>query len=139
MKHINLKSLTELIDNHKLRSLDRCRENVWKRAAISFFLRDNGFSLEMIGTMLNRNHATIIHSLKIYNNNINYRDFYNFVTEFEEELNCLYIEIDETGFNSLPQQVVNCMSFTDFMRLKKQVMSKMNLIKKQQKNEIEKL
>lgn len=139
MKYINLKALTDLIDRHQLRTNSRDRDGVWKRSATSFFLRENGFSLEMIGTLLNRNHATVIHALKTYNNNINYRDFYSFVMDFEDELNCLYLEVDDTGFNNLPHQVVNCTSYTDFVKLKKQVIGKMNLIKKQQRTEIEML
>ena len=86
MKTINLDKLNEVITIYGLKNKSRDRSLVWNRAAVYKFLRDNGFSLDSIGKMFGKNHATVINGLKIYSLNERYNDFQSYIMPIENEL-----------------------------------------------------
>ena len=120
-RYIDMVGLIALIDKHNLKNQSRKRENVWKRSAIAYVLRERGFTLDVIGNLLNKNHATIIHYLKLYANNVIYTDFASFLDMFEEEIELLYDNISLDGTLNLAESIVRCSSYSDFISLKRKV------------------
>jgi len=62
----------ELINEYDLTSKSRKQDYIWNRSAVYNFLHLCNYSLTEIGRMLDKNHATVIHGLKLYDNNLMY-------------------------------------------------------------------
>lgn len=91
MKEIDEYILKQVIHKHRLLDASRLRPNVWKRSALSKFLRKHGYSLSQIGRMIGKDHATIIHAQKIYDNNLMYDDFRQCIAQLESDLeDCVF-------------------------------------------------
>jgi len=56
----------QIIEEYDLRSKSRKRELVYKRVYVTKYLRTYGISFEKIGEMLNKNHSTCVHYIKVY-------------------------------------------------------------------------
>jgi chromosomal replication initiation ATPase DnaA len=56
----------EIIEEYDLTSKSRKREMVYKRAFLTKYLRSYGISFEKIGRMLNKNHATCVHYVHLF-------------------------------------------------------------------------
>lgn len=56
----------EIIQEYDLTSKSRKREKVYKRAFVTKYLRSYGISFEKIGRMLNKNHATCVHYVNLF-------------------------------------------------------------------------
>tara|TARA_R110000744_G_scaffold90273_1_gene175289 strand:+ start:463 stop:1101 length:639 start_codon:yes stop_codon:yes gene_type:complete len=65
-----IKEATEVITGCDITIKTRKREYVQARNLFSHFSREAGYTLEKIGEFLNKDHATIIHSLKSFQNDI---------------------------------------------------------------------
>ncbi len=58
-----VEKVLEFIERDKLNSKSRLRELIHKRVYLYAFLRSNGYKLQEIGKMFNRDHATVIHGI----------------------------------------------------------------------------
>jgi len=56
----------EIIEEYDLRSKSRKRELVYKRAFLTKYLRSYGIAFHKIGDMLDKNHATCHHYIKVF-------------------------------------------------------------------------
>lgn len=65
-----IKEATEVVTNCDITIKTRKREHVQARNLFSHFAREAGYTLEKIGAFLNKDHATIIHALKSFQNDI---------------------------------------------------------------------
>ena len=65
-----IKEATEAVTGCDITIKTRKREYVQARNLFSHFSREAGYTLEKIGAFLNKDHATIIHSLKSFQNDI---------------------------------------------------------------------
>ena len=91
MTHIDEQLLSEVIDKHDIMNPSRLRQHVWKRSALCRFLRKNGYTFGKIGQMINKDHATIIHAQKVYENNSIYDDFKACIATIESDLqDCVF-------------------------------------------------
>lgn len=95
MRQIDEQLLTDVMDKHDILNPSRLRQYVWKRSAFCTFLRKHGYTFARIGQMLEKDHATIIHALKIYDNNKRYADFKACVMPIESDL-------QDCAFESMP-------------------------------------
>ena len=95
MRQIDEQLLTDVMDKHDILNQSRLRQHVWKRSAFAYFLRKHGYTFARIGQMLEKDHATIIHALKIYDNNKRYADFKACVMPIESDL-------QDCAFESMP-------------------------------------
>lgn len=89
MKQIDLKKVVYICERNGLIKKSRKREKVYARAAAFNFIRKNTkLSLSSIGDLLNKDHATVLHSLKLYNNFIQQKDevFLWNIRSIEEQL-----------------------------------------------------
>lgn len=58
--------ILHVIERDNLATKDRGREKIHKRAFLCAILREQKYPLNYIGKLFNRNHATVIHSIKNY-------------------------------------------------------------------------
>jgi len=58
--------ILHVIERDDLSTKDRRREKLHKRAFLCAILRKQEYPLSFIGKLFNRNHATVIHSIKNY-------------------------------------------------------------------------
>ena len=69
-----LQLITELIDKYELKNKSRIRDVLFKRYYLYNELRELGFSLSQIGSFFGKNHATILHGLRVHKDLSSYRD-----------------------------------------------------------------
>lgn len=87
------------------RSTVRNRFNVFARCAISIQLRKDGECFEGIGNFLNKNHASIMHGVKLHDDRMiydkEYQELYNsFLLEIDESVNLEKAISDELKFKA---------------------------------------
>ena len=97
MKEIDLKKVVYICERNGLMKKSRKREKVYARAAAFNFIRKNTkLSLSSIGDLLNKDHATVINALRMYDNFIGQKDeiFLWNIRSIEEQLdNCEKVTI----------------------------------------------
>ena len=81
--------IKDIIKKYDLMHKSREQEYMFKRHYFCYFLRTLGYTFEEIGRILNKNHATIINSVKMANDLMEYKDdkFSRVVYKLEHELN----------------------------------------------------
>ncbi len=81
--------IRDIVKKYDLRNKSREQEYVFKRHYFCYFMRTLGYTFEEIGKYLNKGHATIINSVNMANDLIEYKDdkFSRVVYELEHELN----------------------------------------------------
>lgn len=90
MKEIDLKKVVYICERNGILKKTRKREVVYRRAAAYNFLRKNTkLSLTAIGDLFDRDHATVINALRMYDNFIGQKDeiFLWNIRSIEEQLN----------------------------------------------------
>jgi len=96
MKQIDLKKVVYICERNGILKQTRQREIVYQRAAAYNFVRKNTkLSLAAIGQIFGKNHATVLHALKVY---------YYFVKEKDE--------IFLWNIKSIEAQLNNCEKVT---------------------------
>ena len=71
---MDLNEVKQYIKANKLDTKNRKRPQVYQRAFLSAYLYDNGATLEEIGKLFNRHHATIMHSISLHTDLSSYKD-----------------------------------------------------------------
>ena len=126
---VNINILQKIIDDFDLKERTRKREYVWNRSAVCTFLRKYGFSFEQIGRFLRLNHATVIHNIKLYENNISYDDFQYYVKPIEIQLNkTLETDLEHLLNRLSPFEVdfLHCHSLRDYTALKSKLLERVS-------------
>lgn len=83
---IDLRKVEDVIERYDLKNKNRSRRFIWNRYAFYKFMRDNGFTLYSIGNMVDKDHATVLNGINIYNQNKRYADFQGSVMDIEVDL-----------------------------------------------------
>lgn len=118
-------TVTELIDELDLKSKSRKRELVYTRCIIYKYLRNKGFSLDMIGQMLNRAHCTILYGLNQYdilNENIKY--YHDFAEIKENVLLKLGLTADLTKkaeLSNIEKRILDCKNYMDLVKVQQEL------------------
>lgn len=112
-------TVTELINELDLKSKSRKRELVYTRNILYKHLRNKGISLQAIGKMFNRDHATVLFGLNQYDRLINYDDF----KELQESV-CNRLELNhklkpKAEVSYLENRVLECKTLKRLDRTKK--------------------
>ena len=71
---MDLNEVKQYIKDNRLNTKNRKRPQVYQRAFLSAYLYDNGVTLEEIGRLFNRHHATIMHSISLHTDLTSYKD-----------------------------------------------------------------
>lgn len=119
----------KLIEKDELNTNLRVHENVFKRVAISNLLRIEGYSTTEIGKLFNRDHSTVVHYSKRYQE---YKDWNDF-NEIEMYV-AVELELETTTFDeeleplSLPERIVRCNTYWQFRKLRDKVIDELSTI-----------
>lgn len=127
---MNLIKITELIERYELNTSSRKREKVYIRSVLYHFLRSNKMTLDRIGKMFGKNHATILHGLECYNRNKNYSDFKDLIYLIEKELevSCIDIEDEEKlKLTEIELDILEANSIQDFWQVKNNLIKKLSI------------
>ena len=124
-----LEKAKKLIEKDNLNSMSRVQELVWERVAISHLLRIEGYSTTKIGKLFNRDHSTIVHYGKLYDQAKNWDDYKEMETYVSIELDLENTEFDkELEELTLPERVVRCTSYWQFRKLREKVIDELSTI-----------
>lgn len=129
---MNLIKITELIERYELNTSSRKREKVYIRSVLYHFLRNNKMTLDRIGKMFSKNHATILHGLECYERNKNYPDFKELISLVENELEVSCIEIEDEEKLKLTEielDILEANSIQDFWQVKNNLIKKLSIKK----------
>jgi hypothetical protein len=74
--------------------------------AVYNFMREGGFSLEKIGSLVDKDHATVMNGLKTYQLNIAYDDFKAYVKQIEDDLFYCFDCYDDANINEVICMVI---------------------------------
>ena len=127
MKEIDIDSLMQIIDFHGLRSKSRKRNLVYKRSFLCRTLRDMNFTLSFIGDLINKDHATVIHALRVYEENVNYIDFVEYIGDLPSDIekcfidNALFAPISKKKISIIEHQLLKTTKYGDFIKLKQEL------------------
>lgn len=79
----------DLIDRYKLKTRCRKREYIYNRYVVFNYLKSYQVPLEMIGSLFEMNHTTVVNGLKVYNDLTATKDytFHLLTAEISSELN----------------------------------------------------
>ena len=121
--------LIEFIKVNELDAPNRKRQKVYQRAILYRFLRDRGYTLEMIGQLFNRDHATVLNGLKIGDIVCNYPDYQSESLKMSIFLNDL-IDQDQVQqlltveeVDSFQFRMISCRTLRDFRNLQREVLA----------------
>lgn len=127
---MNLIKITELIERYELNVPSRKREKVYIRSVLYHFLRSNKMTLDRIGKMFGKGHATILHGLECYERNKNYPDFKELISLVENELEVSCIDIEDEDKLKLTETELNILeanSLQDFWQVKNNLIKKLSI------------
>ena len=106
-------------DKH-LTQRNRLRYFTERRQVVYNILREEGLTLKKIGNIMERDHATVLHNLRAYDNNIKYKEFRDFVDLVYLEGD-LFKEQKPDKVKSLTEKVLTCENFWQMRRLQEEL------------------
>lgn len=126
---IKEEKLIEFIKVNELDNPNRSRQKVYQRSILYRFLRDRGYTLEMIGDLFDRDHATVLHGLKSAEAVCEYPDYKTEVLKMTMFLNDLIdqdqvqqlLTVDEV--DSFQFRMISCRTLRDFRALQREVLT----------------
>ena len=88
-KRYNISNLDQIIEMFDLKKKDRHQPYLYRRYYLYYILHKNGYSMTHIGKIFNKDHASIIHGIRVHKNMIHIKDKYYklFVDELDEIIN----------------------------------------------------
>lgn len=123
MNMLKIEKIIELIERDDLASKDRYRDLIYKRSFLYAVLKENGWHLSKIGKLFNRNHATVINALKVYEQFYKHDKLYDStIKHYVKELLDEEVEIDEDK-PSIYQDIMNCHNTTELMLIKQRILA----------------
>ncbi len=90
-----MEEIIKYIEDNKLNSKDRYRHIVYKRFYLSNLLRNNGLTLQEIGKIFKKDHATIMYGIKIH------KDFMS----INDSIYIEHTEQERLLFENCPEQI----------------------------------
>lgn len=116
----------ELIESYNLKDKTRERATLYKRYYLYNELRGCGFSLTNIGEIFGKNHATIIHGLRVHKDLTSYRDedYRNEVHQLKEYLDGSVLVLPPQNgrqVRDLKTDILDARSLREFKRIRKRV------------------
>lgn len=116
----------ELIETYNLKDKTRERGTLYKRYYLYNELRSCGFSLENIGQIFGKHHATIIHGLRVHRDLNSYRDedYKNEIYQLKEYLEgSVLILPPQNGrkVRDLKTDILDARTILEFKRIRKRV------------------
>jgi hypothetical protein len=120
------------INTNGLNTPSRHREHVYKRAILMTFLRDRGLRLTEIGRMFNRDHATVLHGVKIYEAQKSYEDFQAMEYFMQSDLSQMVdtdsiskLATPEHGLTEFEFLILGCKNMRQVKKIQKAISNKL--------------
>lgn len=111
-----MEKVMELIERDDLKSKHRAYEKVSKRFYLYHILRRNGMTLTVISKLFEKNHASVIHGIKVYKNRveINDRQMIGHLEEYRQ-----IIEGIEVKYHNLSEDIKSAKTLEDLNTIKR--------------------
>lgn len=111
-----MEKVMELIERDNLKSKRRTYEKVSKRFYLYYILRRNGMTLSLISNLFEKNHASVIHGIKVHKNRVETKDRHTIV-HLEEYRQI--IEGIEVEYHNLREDIKSASTLKDLNTIKK--------------------
>jgi len=113
-----IQNVIEVVEKHDLKKVSRKQEIIYPRYYIYSLLRDAKYSLSAIGRIFNKDHASVLHGIKMHKLYTKNKDkVYEMLTE---QVKCeIYITPKEYN---LKEEVLKCTSIKKLEIIKKQIL-----------------
>lgn len=127
MREIDIESLKQVIEFHGLKTKTRKRNLVYKRSFLCRTLRDMNFTYSFIGSLISKDHTTVIHALKVYDENINYIDFLEYLGELPNDIeNCIINQepvtiVKKQRMSEIEKKLLTATKYGEFVQLKREL------------------
>jgi hypothetical protein len=123
-----LEKINDLIEKYGLKNTTRRRDVLFKRYFVYNELRNHGLSLTMIGEIFGKNHATVLHGLRVHKDMLSYRDA-DYVAEtcaIQAELNDLEFPniskvFKRDKYYDLKEDLLEAKNYNTFKRIQRRV------------------
>jgi hypothetical protein len=127
---MKIENVKEVIERYKLATPNRARPLIYMRAILYTKLRDNKWTLQQIGKLFNKDHATVLHGLKCYQSNIKYKDFQEINTRIEQELNLAICDIEPESklqLTDIELDILDANNIHQFWEIKNNLIQKLSI------------
>lgn len=123
-----LEKINDIIEKYSLKNKTRRRDVLFKRYFVYNELRNYGLSLSMIGEIFGKNHATVLHGLRVHKDMLSYRD-----VDYVAETCAIQAELDGLEFPNvsgvfkrdryydMKEDILNANTFLMFKRIQRRV------------------
>lgn len=112
-----------MIQRDNLDSKDRHRDLIYKRSYLYAILREQGWNLSEIGRLFNRDHATVINGLRIYDNYYGVDKIYDRYIKHYDSIFRPHIDEIIKSKDSIYQDIINCHNTTELRLIKEKIVS----------------
>lgn len=134
MRQELLEKVKEVINRDELDSSCRAQQMVYQRAFIYHLMQKHGYSLTSTGKLFNRNHATIINGLNLYNSIKNDSVFLDYISSYIVEFeDFLYLTPSLTKLSKIEEAVLKCENYHQLVALQERIRNGEFSTKKQNK------
>jgi hypothetical protein len=127
---MKIENVKEVIERYQLDKKNRKREVIYIRSILYTQLRNEKWTLAQIGKLFNKDHATILHGLRCYQENIKYQDFKDINNRIEQELNLATQEIQPESKLQLTEielDILEANNITQFYEIKNNLIKKLSI------------
>lgn len=127
---MKIENVKEVIERYKLDQKNRKREIIYIRSILYTHLRNEKWTLAQIGKLFNKDHATILHGLRCYQENIKYQDFKDINNRIEQELNLATQEIEPEAklqLTDIELDILEANNITQFYEIKNNLIKKLSI------------
>jgi hypothetical protein len=127
---MKIENVKEVIERYQLDKKNRKREVIYIRSILYTQLRNEKWTLAQIGKLFNKDHATILHGLRCYQENIKYQDFKDINNRIEQELNLATQEIEPESKLQLTEielDILEANNITQFYEIKNNLIKKLSI------------
>jgi hypothetical protein len=127
---MKIENVKEVIERYQLDKKNRKREVIYIRSILYTHLRNEKWTLAQIGKLFNKDHATILHGLRCYQENIKYQDFKDINNRIEQELNLATQEIEPESKLQLTEielDILEANNITQFYEIKNNLIKKLSI------------
>jgi hypothetical protein len=119
-----LTEIEVLIKEEELDKPCRNREKLFRRYFVIWFLRENRISLIRIGKMLNKHHATVLHSIEQHERMMKPKTGDDYYKEITKDLHERFLNgylLNEDNHGDIFQDVMMASSYYHLMMIKKRI------------------
>ncbi len=131
----DLDKIKDYIQAEGLNKPNRKRESVYKRVILCHYLTPQNLTLSFIGSLFGKDHSTVLHYQKVYEQCKDYEDFKMIEYYiYNDILKCVKADIEDVissidgmrGLTDLEMRIVKADNWRSFQKLRSEIVSKVN-------------